>query len=221
MKTPTGVGRKLSEKSIELNFCQQMSAQMGGPAWWFGTTQKQEKDAGWDVSTRSAGAWVYFQLKASNHVLKQSGERQFKGHHGQLVDLQHLASGPLEVLYVFPTIGNTAELVAAGYDLIPNLRFLDVHSLPKTIPPPTKADGHLRKDQQHYFRLSTDTTSVTIHSEPIHAGLLTSNGLGADLRGAASQRISDPGSRELAAERTREYLRSARGRVAVFLPAST
>jgi len=216
MLTPPGIGRRLSEKSIELNFCRQMSALLGGPAWWFGATQKQESDAGWDISTRVPGAWVYFQLKASDRVLK-SGERQFMGHHDQLLALRALAVNPLEVFYVFPTLGNTVDLATAKFDLIPNLRFLDVSVLPSSIVAPTTAAGSLRKNQMHYFKLNDDTLTVTIHSEPMEAGLLTADGLGSDIRGAVSQRARRDSSVE-SAERTRRYLGASRNRVAVYLP---
>lgn len=216
MLTPPGVGRRLSEKSIELNFCRQVSALIGGPDWWFGATQKQESDAGWDISARVPGAWVYFQLKASDHVLK-SGERHFKGHHDQLLELRGLAVNPLEVFYVFPTVGNTADLAAAKFNLIPNLRFLDVSVLPSSIATPTTSEGTPRKNGMHYFKMSADTRSVTIHSEPMEAGLLTADGIGADIRGAASQRFRR-GSQIEAAERTRRYLGASRNRVALYLP---
>ena len=135
---------RLSEKSIELNFCHQMSTALGHPIWWFGTTQRQERDAGWDVAGQVAGHWMRFQLKASKHVLG-NGARRFQGHHHQLVELQNRATTPLSVFYVFPTIGTTAELIAANFDLLPHLRLLDVYSVPAGIGPPTTRSGSLRK----------------------------------------------------------------------------
>ncbi|MFA9432835.1 hypothetical protein [Egicoccus sp. AB-alg2] len=86
---------RLSEKTIELNFCHQMSLVLGQPSWWFGTTQRQERDLGWDVAGHVAGRWVKFQLKASNEVLT-NGRRRFRGHHEQLVELQAQAAAPGE-----------------------------------------------------------------------------------------------------------------------------
>lgn len=211
---------RLSEKSIELNFCHQMSAAFGDPIWWFGTTQRQERDAGWDVAGQVAGRWMRFQLKASKEVLR-SGARRFRGHHHQLVELQNRAVEPLSVFYVFPTIGTTAELIAANFDLLPNLRLLDVYYLPAGIGPPSTASGSLRKSELHYFDLHANLYDLTIHSDPIEVGTLRANeALGADIRGImraqAEQGVLD--SPAEAAQSSREFLGAGRNRVAAFLP---
>ena len=214
---------RLSEKSIELNFCHQMSPRLAQPAWWFGTTQRQERDAGWDVASKIAGGWILFQVKASKEVLK-SGHRRFRGyhhhhhhhHHHQLVELQVRATRPLGVFYVLPTIGTTSELTKVRFSLLNNLRFLDVHDIPR-VSPPTKSSGSLRKSELHYFDLNSAGTAVTIHSDPVTVPVMSVEGLGADMSGAALTEDVDIGPAR-AAEESRTFLSAGRNRVAVFLP---
>jgi hypothetical protein len=209
---------RLSEKSIELNFCHRMSMSLGDPIWWFGTTQRQERDAGWDVAGKVSGRWVRFQLKASKEVLG-NGARRFRGHHHQLIELQSRARTPLSVFYVFPTIGTTGELVAANFDLLPRLRLLDVYSLPAGIGPPTTPSGALRKSEHHYFDLQTNN-DLTIHSDPIEVGTLGVDGLGADIRGLMSAEAQQEAlvAPDEAAQSSREFLGAGRNRIAAFLP---
>jgi hypothetical protein len=210
---------RLSEKSIELNFCHQMSTVLGSPVWWFGTTQRQERQAGWDVAGKVAGRWLRFQLKASNEVLS-NGVRRFRGHHHQLIELQSRATTPLSVFYVFPTIGTTAELMSANFDLLPRLRLLDVHGLPGGIGAPTTPSGSLRKTELHYFDLHPFTWGLTIRSDPIEAGTLDAPGLGADIgglmRASEQEQVLDRAGE--AAAVSREFLGAGRNRVAAFLP---
>lgn len=217
-ESSSDVAMRLSEKSIELNFCHQVGAVLGAPVWWFGTTQRQEREAGWDVASKIAGSWVRFQLKASNHVLR-SGARRFCGHHHQLVELQARATRPLAVFYVFPTIGSTAQLIAAGFDLLPHLRFLDVYTVPGGIGFPTKESGALRKSELHNFDLDTTAGTVTIHSDPVVVPVIGLDGLGADIRGLARSRADAQDDPRSEAVDTREFLRQGRHRVAAFLPA--
>ena len=198
-----------------------MSMALGEPIWWFGTTQAQERAAGWDVAGRVDGHWIRFQLKASNEVLR-AGVRRFRGHHHQLVELRTRAVRPLSVLYVFPTIGSTAELTAAGFQLLPLLRFLDVHSIPGAIGLPTASTGALRKSELHYFDLAATHDTVTIHSEPVKVPTLGSENLAAnagELRTLAL-RERDAGSQaDRGVQGALEFLLAGRNRVAAFLPA--
>jgi hypothetical protein len=211
---------RLSEKSIELNFCHQMSLELGEPIWWFGTTQAQEREAGWDVAGRVAGHWIRFQLKASREVLT-NGARRFRGHHHQLVELRARAVGrPCSVFYVFPTIGTTAELTAAQFDLLPWLSFLDVNAIQGVIDEPTTAGGALRKSGLHYFDLRADHQVVTIHSDPLEVGTISVErlaGTARDLRNAGDVRLLP----DLAGgvQDARAFLLGGRNRVAAFMPA--
>lgn len=207
---------RLSEKTIELNFCHQMSLVLGQPSWWFGTTQRQERAAGWDVAGRLPGGWARFQLKASNEVLA-NGRRRFRGHHDQLLELQARALAPLSVFYVFPTIGTTAELVGANFDLLPNLRLLDVYALP-AIRPSTTPSGSLRKSELHYFDLDDGAGTVTIHSDPVDVNVLRVQGLGPEIRDLIQSSAGERDDPAHDAEATRDFLRRGRNRVAVFLP---
>ena len=212
---------RLSEKSIELNFCHQMSKVLGEPIWWFGTTQAQEREAGWDVAGKVHGYWMRFQLKASNEVLR-TGARRFRGHHHQLVELHDRALNPLSVLYVLPTIGTTAELMAVRFDLLPRLRFLDVYAVPGAIAPPTTPSGALRKSGLHYFDLHPTLHAVTIHSDPLEVGTMGVDDLGAgagDLRNTADRRRVGP-DLEDGVGSAREFLLGGRNRVAAFLPSA-
>lgn len=218
MSFPTGTSARLSEKTVELNFCHQMSRYVGSPVWWFGTTQKQEQEAGWDIASRIQGSWAYFQLKASNKVLK-SGARQFRGHHDQLVDLKKLATSPGEVFYVFPTIGTVWDLATVRFDLIPNLRFLDVDDIP-TISPPTTATGALRKSEEHYFNLDPWSYEVTIHSDPVLVPVNSADTIGERIRLRRNETTTSRGDAEEAAERSLAFVRGSRNRFAAFLPAN-
>lgn len=207
---------RVSEKSIELNFCHQMSLTLGQPSWWFGTTQRQEREAGWDVAGKLVGKWIRFQLKASNQVLA-NGRRRFRGHHEQLVELRARARAPLSVFYVFPTIGSTAELIAANFDLVPNLRLLDVSTVPG-VGPPTTPSGSLRKSELHYFDLDVGAGTVTIHSDPIEVGVQHVEGIGDDIRGMRRQLTDQALEPSRGVEESRDFLRRGRNRVAAFLP---
>jgi hypothetical protein len=159
---------------------------------------------------------VRFQLKASNHLLA-NGRRRFRGHHHQLVELQARATSPLSVFYVLPTIGSTAELIAANFDLLPHLRLLDVHNIPG-IGPPTTPSGALRKSELHYFDLDDAASTVTIHSDPVVVGALRAEGIGADVRGMMRSDLDQDVEPARAVEESQDFLKGGRNRVAVFLP---
>ena len=208
---------RLSEKSIELNFCRQVAPLVGSPAWWFGATQKEEQEAGGDVATSVAGTWLLFQMKASNHVLSSTGARRFRAQHHQLLELQARASHPLRVLYVLPTIGNTAELMAAAFDLIHHVRLIDVHQIP-VIPAPTKADGAPRVSGLHYFDLAANLSNVTIRLEPVEVEALSLTAFGESLQATLGS-AEEGGVEPLAAgDLARSFLGGGRSRVAAFIP---
>jgi hypothetical protein len=119
---------RLSEKTIELNFCAQVTASAPTPILWFGLTQKQEAAAGFDAASRMGGRLLLFQFKASDNVLK-STDRRFHLSHHQLAALQQRATKrPRSVFYAFPFIGNTVELSKTP-SLLAKVGLLDVSTL--------------------------------------------------------------------------------------------
>ena len=208
---------RLSEKTIELNFCAQFAAKLSPPFWWFGLTQKQEEQAGWDAAAKVSGHWVRFQLKASRHVLK-SGVRRFETPHHQLVALQDRATRPHAILYVLPMIGTTHELSAVGFSLLPQLRFLDVFDIPGANGPPTCKSGALRKSERHYIDLDPTGNAVTIHSDPVEARVVTAERVVGALENTRLSGLTvNDGTQEGLVD-ARQFLEAGRNRVALFLP---
>jgi len=120
---------RLSEKTFELNFCNQFERLVKKKIFWFGLTQKQESQLGFDAATILRGDCFFFQFKASKHVLKNK-TRKFYTSHKQLINLQKLAVAGLNVFYVLPNIGETIELIQ-NPDLFNYTWFLDVHQIKK------------------------------------------------------------------------------------------
>lgn len=156
---------RVSEKTVEINFCAQFEYEVGQKAFWFGLTQEQEKKAGYDVVTKTPGRLLVLQFKASAHVLK-SGERRFHAPHHQLVALQERLKGSRDILYVLPAFGISGELPALSFDIVSNSWLLNVADI-GPIGPPTQKTGALRKNAQHYMDLDQVTGIVTIHSDPV------------------------------------------------------
>ncbi|MEP2590558.1 MAG: hypothetical protein ABJH42_16365 [Marinobacter sp.] len=158
---------KLSEKTIELNICAQMSQFVGAKQrlFWFGLTQKQEARAGFDACTKLGGRLLVFQFKASNRVLK-SGKRVFLAPHEQLDALRKRARGSYRsVFYAFPLVGNTSEL-SNDPDLVSQTWLVDVASLGK-VGAPTKADNTPRKNGCHNVYVTAGLAEF--HSDPMSA----------------------------------------------------
>jgi hypothetical protein len=161
---------RLSEKTIELNFCSQANAKTSSNIIWFGLTQKQEAKLGFDVFTELNGhcRLLVFQFKASNMVM-QNSSRRFQAPHDQMVNLKNLINhAQKSAFYVFPLIGDTAELKRDS-DLIKQSLLLDVASIPD-LPPPTKNNGDLRKNGIHY--IDVKDKEAEIHSESFRVGLI-------------------------------------------------
>ena len=83
---------RLSEKTIELNFCGQFSRNAKSAVLWFGLTQKQEARAGFDAFTRIGGRLLILQFKASDYGLR-NGKRRFYLDHSQLMKLRARTNG--------------------------------------------------------------------------------------------------------------------------------
>jgi hypothetical protein len=160
---------RVAEKTIELNFCAQAASLFSSPIVWFGLTQEQEAKLGFDACTKAGGRLFIFQFKASNRILK-SGARRFFASHAQMTTLQMQCKAKRSVFYAFPGVGTTAELMKSP-DLLSSSWLLDVDSLPRPMPAPTKADGTLRKSGAHYVDVGLGLG--TIHSEPTHVRLIS------------------------------------------------
>lgn len=162
---------RVSEKTLELNICAQMHSVVSPKQrlLWFGLTQRQEAQWGFDACTRLGGRLVIFQFKASNHVLR-SGARRFQLDHQQLTALQGVAGSYMRsVFYAFPLVGNTSELTKSK-SLLHDTWLLDVAMLPK-IAPPTKKDKTPRRDRRHNVKVWPG--KAIIYSDPISAELVS------------------------------------------------
>ncbi|SHL71660.1 hypothetical protein [Rhodanobacter sp. OK091] len=156
---------KLSEKTLELNICAQVSQHVGSSSrlLWFGLTQKQEARAGFDACTKLGGRLLIFQFKASNRVLR-SRDRVFMAPHNQLLALRHRAgSHRRSIFYAFPLVGTTAEL-RANSDLVSQTWLVDVTTL-SSVGAPTKSDGSLRKNNCHNVYVKPG--KAVFHSDPV------------------------------------------------------
>lgn len=160
---------RLSEKTLELSITSQLTQRLNVPeAVWFGLTQHQERELGFDVASNVVGRLIILQFKASSVVVHpkryHQPRRRFTVPHEQLINLQTLAQAfPGSVYYVFPNIGTTHEL-AANRDLIAQSWLLDVQTLPRPFPVPTNTSG-----RHHAF---IDPPACDIRSEPVDAKLL-------------------------------------------------
>ena len=161
---------RIAEKTIELNFCAQLNSTAKQHLIWFGLTQRQEAQLGFDACTSIGGRLLILQFKASNYRLK-SGHRRFYASHAQMMLLKKLAKRPRSVFYVLPTVGTTREL-AARPDLIAHSRLLDITSIPASMPPPTQGRSSvLRKTGVHYVDVAPSGLA-TIHSDPVQVQTL-------------------------------------------------
>lgn len=137
---------RLSEKTIELSLVSQISYRLAwSRAIWFGLTQKQERELGFDAATQLGGQLVFLQFKASSVVVRYrrfaEPRRRFTLPHAQLERLQELAQAfPECVYYVFPDVGTTEEL-AEDWDLVERSYLLEVASLPSPMPAPDNQAG--------------------------------------------------------------------------------
>ncbi len=174
---------RLSEKTLELNFASQLNHRCGGSLLWFGLTQKQEAECGFDIATRVGSALFIVQMKASSNVLKRSGARRFKVPDDQLQQLRkiNVSGAPLpsrSVFYAFPVIGSVDEL-AVHPNVLANTWLCDVADC-VAVGAPSKTNGSLRKDGCHYVHVSAGTPPLKVgspgvaewHSAPVEVAVL-------------------------------------------------
>jgi hypothetical protein len=153
---------RLPEKALELNFCAQFT-ELVRPrrALWFGLTQRQEAQWGFDASS-NLGRWlIFFQFKA----LEKINERLWRCHalHEQLLNLQRLSqkcrSEGASVFYAFPLISGDEEFLQQP-QLLPKTWLLDVEELP-AMPPPRRKDGKPAKEGKHVVEVRIEKPDHT------------------------------------------------------------
>ncbi len=152
---------KVSEKTLEINFCAQFPDVAGRTLIWFGLTQKQEARAGFDACTKFGGRIILFQFKASCHSVGTA--RRFHAPHQQMINLKNRCRVSRSVFYVFPMVGTTREF-SRDPNIISQSWLLDVASIPN-IGSPTTRSGSLRKNRRHYIDVTPP--NALIHSDPV------------------------------------------------------
>jgi len=169
---------RIPEKTVELNFCAQFARRFAGRIVWFGLTQRQEAQAGFDACTRLGGLLLLIQFKASSHDVHRAfppphhaAARRFHAPHQQLVALQARAAPGRRVVYAFPLIGTTLEL-RRQQDFMSTTWLLDVAAIPSLAAPTTRA-GVARKSQIHYVDVMPG--HAVIHSDPVSVSLISSS----------------------------------------------
>jgi hypothetical protein len=168
---PPGVSDRLAEKTVELNFARQVGP--GFPtAFWFGLTQAQEAQNGYDAAFNSNGVMFLFQFKVST-TLRLGGVRQFRAAHHQLAALSAQVAPRRRVFYVLPDVGTVPEIATSAWDILSRSWLLDVADIPNPLERPITRSGSIRRSNTHYLDLTTarGPAHVTIHSEPAHAPL--------------------------------------------------
>jgi hypothetical protein len=131
---------RASEKTLELNFCAQFS-ELVRPrrTLWYGPTQRQEAQWGFDARSRLGGLCLIFQFK----VLKwrHEGVWRLRAPHRQLCMLQQFAQdhdSEIDMMfYAFPLISGEDEHEQHP-QLLPKTWLLDVYRLPSMPCPPRK-----------------------------------------------------------------------------------
>ncbi len=157
---------RLSEKTLEINICSQLSNRYSGRLIWFGLTQKQEARAGFDTCTKIGGRLFLFQFKASCHDVR--GVRRFHAPNEQMENLQKRCRSRRSVFYAFPLVGTTLEL-SRNSDIASQTWLLDVSDIPPLGPPLTRG-GTPRKNKRHYIDVSPPT--AIIRSDPMEVRII-------------------------------------------------
>lgn len=162
---------RLSEKTLELTLCNQMG--VGFWLWpygpfpptvpqpiWFGLTQKQEAQAGFDAAAKIAGGrLLLLQFKAGRKL--RAGTVRFTAPHAQLDALQKRVGRHRFIYYVLPSVTETHDLTLGPW-VLAQTWFLDVAALPALSRP-------RRKSAHHNITLNPGSGTVLITSEPVNA----------------------------------------------------
>ncbi|HEV7224459.1 MAG TPA: hypothetical protein VGN42_17255 [Pirellulales bacterium] len=133
-----GVGAaKIAEKTVELTACSQFACLFGVKMVWFGLTQKQERQYGFDAATNLGGRAFILQFKVSATVPQtgaHAGQRRFAWQHQQMTQLvKNFGGTPNACFYFLPGVGLFRELVAVNGDLLGNSYLVDVAHLPNPL----------------------------------------------------------------------------------------
>lgn len=158
---------RISEKTVELNFCAEVSSFLRpiNRLMWFGLTQKQEAQMGFDACSRMNGRLLIFQFKASNHLLK-NGRRKFHAQHGQMTKLKQLSLRyHRSVFYALPSFGNSSEFVAIP-DLLSEVYLADLTGFPNPIPPSGRKSNY---HNMYFWKDAAGTPLLKIYSNPFMA----------------------------------------------------
>lgn len=181
---------RISEKTVELTSCSQLSKQYPGRLIWFWLTQRQEAEAGFDACTKLGGWLLLFQFKASSTNLhsRPLGRvcRRFHVPHHQLVALQARVRPHRRIFYAFPLIGRTAELVQQAGDFVTTTWLLDIANVP-ALGPPTTRSGTVRNSGIHYVDVIPGLAAI--HSDPILTSLVRASDLADLLLAAQPNRV--------------------------------
>jgi len=168
---------RLSEKTIELNFCAEFAhicGQHGLDLRWFGLTQKQEARLAFDAAAKMQGRIIYFQFKAM--VDSDFNICKFNAPHEQMQRLRRYADKRNNIFYVLPNIGTTFEFLPP-ISITKNCRYLQVHNLPNPIPLPIGKRGKVLKNKVHLVEMNRKTYDLIIHSEPFTCNTISTNEL--------------------------------------------
>ena len=202
---------RLSEKTLELNFCKGMPGVLGMNVFWLGLTQQEEKAFGFDNCTSAGGMLLIIQMKRFYKTLKRTGARRFEAPHHQMqalkdVDLFLQSSGiPRLVAYAVPDASDDSHLCSID---CPSscVNYLDLAQFPAVIPPTG------RKKNLHY--VDVIGLSASVHSEKFDVEVVRAPELRSSLERA--ERLGSAGfERSFPSEQFEENLRGL-GRMTAF-----
>ncbi len=137
---------RLSEKTLELNFCKGLPSVLGLNVFWLGLTQQEEKKFGFDHCTNAGGMLLIIQMKRFHKSLKKTGARRFDAPHHQMQALKNIdlllqsADVPRFVAYAVPEASDSSHL--CNLDCPSTcVNYLDLVHFPAVIPPTGRANN--------------------------------------------------------------------------------
>tara|TARA_B100001079_G_scaffold256042_1_gene252169 strand:+ start:1342 stop:1965 length:624 start_codon:yes stop_codon:yes gene_type:complete len=193
---------RLSEKTLELNFCAGLPRALGLDVFWIGLTQEEEKSFGFDHCTNMGGMFLIIQMKRFHKRMKRSGAKRFNAPHHQMqalknVDLLLQASGVRRfVAYAIPEASDSVELCGLRCPAT-CINYLDLADFPNRIPSPG------RKSDMHYVDVAGST--ATVHSEAFEVNVIQAGSLRQTLERSERMNVREI-SPDLRREELGEYL---------------